>query len=246
MPKSPNLLLAAILDADFHFVQKHFKTVDLKRGATLVEPKGKMNRVYFPHSGIISLVVQMIDGEHIETAMIGSDGALGAALALDGSISLNRATVQLAGIATVIDHKKVLEFGLCSPSFRSIVIQHGQVLFAEAQQSAACNAVHSAEDRMCRWLLRMRDLADSDDLPLTQDFFAHMLGVRRTTVSAIAASLLKAGHISYSRGNVRILNITGLRAESCECYEAVKTNYTGLAKLKFARRSASKRQHLSS
>jgi CRP-like cAMP-binding protein len=204
----------------------------MKLGATLVEAKGKVNKVYFPHSGIISLVVQMINGGNIETAMIGRDGALGAALALDGSISLNRATVQLAGVATVIDHKKVLEFGLSSPALRSIIIQHDQVLFAEAQQSGACNAVHSAEGRMCRWLLRMRDLADTDDLPLTQDFFAHMLGVRRTTVSGIAASLLKSGHISYSRGNVRILSIDGLRAESCECYDVVKTNYAALAKLK--------------
>jgi CRP-like cAMP-binding protein len=230
MSNSPNLLLASLPDADFDLIRPHLKTLEIKLGAILVEPKARLNRVYFPHSGIISLVVQMVNGENIETAMIGRDGAFGAALALDGSISLNRATVQLAGIATVIDHKKMLEFGLRCPSFRSIIIQHDEVLFAEAQQSAACNAVHTVEARMCRWLLRMRDLADSDELPLTQDFFAHMLGVRRTSISVSASALLKAKYISYTRGNVRILNIEGLRAASCECYGAVKTNYTALAK----------------
>ncbi len=140
--------------------------------------------------------------------------------------------MQTSGRAAAVDRKKLLEATLLYPSLRAVLIQHDKVLFAEAQQSAACNAVHAVEARMCRWLLRMRDLSDGDEIPLTQEFLSHMLGVRRSTVSAVASALQKAGYISYSRGNVRILNIEGLHADCCECYDAVKANYTALAQFR--------------
>jgi len=110
----------------------------------------------------------------------------------------------------------------------SRLIRHEQVLFAQSQQSAACNASHSVENRMCRWLLRMRDLAGSDDLTLTQEFLAQMLGVRRPSVSIVASVLQKAGLIRYSRGNIRILDVKGMLEGSCECYATVKAHYQRL------------------
>jgi CRP-like cAMP-binding protein len=164
----------------------------------------------------------------IETAMVGNDGVFNATAALDGKESLNKAVVQLAGVASVIDAERLRTIADGSPALRSLLMRHEQVLFAQSQQSAACNASHSVETRMCRWLMRMRDLADSDDLTLTQDFLAQMIGVRRASVSIVASTLQKAGLIRYRRGNIRILDVAGLREGACECYGAVKAHYDKL------------------
>src|SRR5258708_38958591 len=116
------------------------------------------------------------------------------------------------------EHTRVLK------PFRSLLIEHEQVLFAQAQQSAACNASHTVEASMCRWLFHMRDFAGSDDLTLTQEFLAQMLGVRRPSVSLVANTLQKAGPIKYARGNIHLLDINGLQESPCECYGAVITN----------------------
>ena len=177
---------------------------------------------------MISLVVELGIGQMIETAMVGRDGVLNASSALDGRVSLNKAIVQLAGSAATmgIDH---LRFAAeKSPPFRSLLIRHEQVLFAQSQQSAACNASHSVEARMCRWLLWMRDLADSDELSLTQEFLAQMLGVHRPSVSIVANTPQKAGLIKYARGRIRLSNTEGLLEGTCECYGAVKAHYERL------------------
>jgi len=133
-----------------------------------------------------------------------------------------------AAAALTIDQLR--DFCDKNPRFRSLLIRHDQVLFAQSQQSAACNASHSVETRMCRWLLRMRDLAGSDDLQLTQEFLAQMLGVTRPSVSLVANTLQKAGLIRYRRGNIRILDLPGLKEGSCECYATVKGHYDRLLK----------------
>ncbi|MGZ3412171.1 MAG: Crp/Fnr family transcriptional regulator, partial [Xanthobacteraceae bacterium] len=170
--------MLASLSADvFAAVEPHLKIIPLTHGDVLAETGSTIKRVYFPNSGVISLVVELAVGEMIETAMVGRDGVFNAAAALDGKVSLNKGIVQLAGVASVldVDHLRALadEF----KTFRALLIRHEQVLFAQSQQSAACNASHRVEQRMCRWLLRMRDLADSDDLIVTQEFLAQMLGV---------------------------------------------------------------------
>jgi hypothetical protein len=157
--------------------------------------------------------------------MVGRDGVLNASSALDGKVSLNKAIVQLAGVASASAVDPFRKIAREFEPFRSLLIRHEQVLFAQSQQSAACNASHSVEARMCRWLLRMRDLAGSDDLVLTQEFLAQMLGVRRPSVSIVANTLQKAGLIKYSRGNIRLLDIKGLLEGSCECYGTVKAHY---------------------
>jgi len=201
---SPNRLLAAQPAEVFAALEPHLKIVDLTIGEVTAEPGGEIKRVYFPHSGVVSLVVQLRVGEMIETAMIGRDGVLNVSAALDGKVSYNKGIVQLSGVASAIDVDQLRRIAGEFDSFRSMLMRHDQVLFAESQQSAACNASHSVERRMCRWLLRMRDLA-GDDLTLTQEFLAQMLGVRRPSVSVVANTLQKAGLIRYRRGHVRLL-----------------------------------------
>jgi CRP-like cAMP-binding protein len=228
MAKSPNRLLAALPSDVFSAIAPHLKTVELKFGAVIAEPGGPIRRVYFPYSGVISLVVELDVGMMIETAMVGHDGALNAASALDGKVSLNKGIVQVAGSAGTIDVSRLRRLADEMPPFRALLIRHEQVLFAQSQQSAACNASHSVEARMCRWLLYMRDLADSDELMLTQEFLAQMLGVRRPSVSLVANTLQKSGLIKYSRGRMRLLDIPGLKKGACECYATVKAHYQRL------------------
>jgi len=197
----------------------------LKHGTVLFETHGVVNGVYFPHDGaVISLVVDLKDGNIIETAMVGNDGAVGAGAALDGHVSMNQALVQGAGTASVIDADKARDIAREDSAFRSRLLRHEQVVLAAAQQSAACNAAHGVEERLCRWLLRMQELS-GNDLPLTQDFLARMLGVRRTSVSLVAGALQSAGLIKYRRGNIRVLDVEGLKEACCECHDRLKANY---------------------
>jgi hypothetical protein len=130
------------------------RLVELSHGDVLVETGGTVRRVYFPHSGIISLVVELVAGDLVETATVGRDGVIGATSALDGRISYNKGIVQLAGVASVMDVERLRALTEENKRFRSLLLRHEQVLFAQAQQIAACNAIHSADARMCRWLLR--------------------------------------------------------------------------------------------
>jgi CRP-like cAMP-binding protein len=230
MVQSPNRLLATLSANLFSILQPHLKPADLKFGDVLGDTGQPVTHVYFPHSGIISLVVELSVGFMIETAMIGRDGALNAASALDGKVSFNKAIVQLAGKASVIKADQLSKIADDNKELRSLLIRHEQVVFAQAQQSAACNASHLVEARMCRWLLRMRDLNEGDDLQLTQEFLAQMMGVRRTSVSLVAGTLQKAGLISYRRGHIRILDVEAVREGACECYATVHAQYQLLSK----------------
>ncbi len=225
MSQSPNRLLTSLSAEVFAAIQPHLKLVQLTLGDVVAETGSTVTRVYFPHSGVISLVVEMESGQMVETAMVGRDGVLNAAAALDGKVSLNKALVQLTGAASVIDVDRLRLIADAHGSFRSILIRHEQAMFAQSQQTAACNATHLVEARMCKWLLRMRDLAESDDLTITQEFLAQMIGVRRTSVSTVAGTLQKAALIKYRRGNVRILDSAGLQKTSCECYGTIKAHY---------------------
>ena len=209
-------------------VRPHLNVVALNHGEVMAEAGSQVDHAYFPHSGVISTVVETETGGMIETAMTGRDGVFNSASALDGKVSFSTGIVQLAGRASAIDVDLLRNVADEFQFFRSLLIRHEQVLLAHSQQSAACNATHSVEARMCRWLLRIRDLADGDDLVLAQEFLAQMLGVRRTSVSVVASSLQAAGLIKYSRGHIRILDIRGLKASSCECYAKVKAHYRRL------------------
>ena len=228
MSKSPNRLLASLPADAFSAISPYLKIVELKFGDVVAEAGSPIRQVYFPYSGVISLVVELDVGAMIETAMVGHDGVLNAAPALDGKVSLNKGIVQVAGSAGTIEVNRFRRLANEFEPFRSLLIRHEQVLFAQSQQSAACNASHSVEARMCRWLLYMRDLAGSDDLILTQEFLAQMLSVRRPSVSIVASPLQKAGLIKYSRGHMRLLDVKGLQKRACECYGTVKAHYQRL------------------
>ena len=228
MAKSPNRLLASLPSNVYSALTPHLKLVELKFGDVVAEAGSEIRQVYFPYAGVISLVVELDVGTMIETAMVGHDGVLNAAPALDGKVSLNKGIVQSAGSAGTIEVNRFRRLVNEFEPFRSLVIRHEQVLFAQSQQSAACNASHTVEARMCRWLLYMRDLAGSDDLMLTQEFLAQMLSVRRPSVSVVASPLQKAGLIKYSRGHVRLLDVKGLEKRACECYGTVKAHYQRL------------------
>jgi CRP-like cAMP-binding protein len=225
---SPNRLLTSLRPADLALLRPHLVPIELKNETVLFEAGDKVDRVYFPHSGIISLVVELSGGQAIEAAMIGRDSMLGAMAALDGAVSLNKAIVQLPGHGEVLEVAHFRKVAEQSISLRTTLLRHEQVIFAQAQQSAACNASHTVEARLSRWLLRSRDLSGSDILLLTQEFLAEMLGVQRSSVSPVAHTLQEAGLIRYSRGRIEITNLKGLQDMSCECYGTVKAHYDRL------------------
>ena len=224
MSHQGNRILASLSESALKFLARHLEEQELLHGDKLGRPHQRVERVYFPTAGIISLVIELSEGNMIETGMIGRDGLFGAGSALDSKLLLYTALVQVGGRAYVADVEPVRALAAKDEIFRSIIVRHEQLVTAQAQQSAACNASHSVESRMCRWLLRMRDLA-GDELPLTQEFLAQMMGVRRTSVSLVANTLQKAGLISYRRGIIRIENVEAIRESACECYEAVRSHH---------------------
>ena len=228
MQHSPNHLLASLSATDFADIEPLLKTVPLVFGDVLSKTGTTIENIYFPHSGIVSLVVEMTDGDMIETAMTGRDGVWGAVAVLDGKLSVNKALVQLAGTASVITADALRRVAEKNTPLRSLLLRHEQFLLAQAQQSAACNAKHNVEPRMCRWLLRMRDVTGQDDLDITQEFLGQMMGVRRTSVSLVASALQEAGLIRYRRGHVHIRDVDGLGKVACECHGVVKAHYARL------------------
>jgi CRP-like cAMP-binding protein len=223
-----NLLLASLPEDDLNLIRPHLRKSFFDQRTVLYESGNEVASVYFPTSAIVSLVVMLSSGQVIEAAMVGRDGVVGASAALDGRISLNRAIVQIAGEMMACDVDALRNAALKHQTFLSILIRHEQTVYTQAQQSAACNASHLVEARLCRWMLRARDLSGSDTLPFTQEFLAEMLGVTRPTVSMVAHTLQKAGLIKYTRGRIQIVDLEGLRESSCECYGTVRAFYETL------------------
>jgi CRP-like cAMP-binding protein len=227
MPKC-NLLLDSLSAGDTAALHSHLKPVFLDQQKILFDAGERIDAVYFPTGAIVSLVVGLSTGEMIEVAMVGRDGVVGAAAALDGRISLSRAIVQLGGDAFRCEVDALKGAAMQSQSMLAILIRHEQTVYSQAQQSVACMASHDIEARLCRWLLRARDLANSDTLHFTQEFLAEMLGVRRSSVSVVAHILQQAGLIKYARGKIQVVNLDGLQETACECYGTVKSRYQAL------------------
>ena len=197
----------------------------VKQHTVLVDVNELIERIYFPLDAVVSLVVPLSSGELIETAMVGRDGAVGVSAALNVRVSLNRAVVQLTGMALSCEANVLRDCADRSRRVRTILLRHENALFAQAQQSAACNATHEIESRLARWLLRASDLKASSELDLTQDYIAQMLGVRRTSVSVSAHTLQDTGVLQYRRGRIRIIDRDALEEMACECYHTVKMHY---------------------
>jgi CRP-like cAMP-binding protein len=205
-------------------LEPHLRLVELEHGRILADSRERIHEVYFPHGGILSSVVELKTGWAIETGMIGNDGVFGGAQAIDNRMSLNKVMVQVPGWATVVAADVVRDVADSSPDFRGLLVKYEQFFLAQAQQTSACNALHSVQERMCKWLVRMYDLAGTD-LPLTQEFLAQMMGVQRTSVTGVAIQMQTEGLISYRRGNVRILDIDLIQRRGCECPETVRQHY---------------------
>lgn len=223
-----NRLLAALPPDDYGLLAPHLTHVDLERGRLLYEPGDRIDVVYFPHDGVISLLTLMENGAAIESATIGLEGAVGLNAAVGPRCSLSRAMVQTPCRCARVGASQLHEAWHKSPRIRELVERHAEALLGHTAQSAACNALHSVEARFCRWLLTCRDRISTDTVVVTQEFLADMLGVQRTTVTAVARTLQSRGLIRYRRGVVDIIDREGLKALTCECYEVVRRHYERL------------------
>jgi CRP-like cAMP-binding protein len=224
MPHSNNAILSRASPVDLEDLRLHLCVVDLPHGKVIADSRQRIGQVYFPHSGVISCIVELENGRAIESGMIGNDGVFGATQALDKKLSLHKVVVQVPGRASVVDADHVKAVAQSSPDFLQLLMQYEQFFLGQVQQTTACNAVHNIEQRTCKWLVRMYDLAGSE-LPLTQEFLAQMMGVRRTSVTGVAVQLQKEGLISYRRGKITILDVDMVMHRACECQRTVRELY---------------------
>lgn len=193
-------------------------TENLEQGVILSEAGDETEFVYFPHSGMLSLLAVLKDGRAIETAIVGREGAVGAMAGLGLYISEVRVVVQLRAEVSRIAASRFRKVTARSDVLRSLCMNSNEELLSQARITAACNAVHVIEARFCRWLLHTADRAGSDPINLTQQFLAEMLGVRRTSVTEVARKVQAVGAIEYSRGTIRIQDRKLLESMACECY----------------------------
>jgi CRP-like cAMP-binding protein len=217
-----NRLLQSLAGADVALLAPHCRQVSLRQGSILQEQEAPVEQVYFPLSGVISLVTVMEGGDMIQTALVGSEGAVGAFGGLGPWNAFSRALVQLPGKAVVIPVARFQAAVGQSDRIRNLILRYKEALLAQVQQTAACNALHPLEARLARWLLQVLDRVDDPNLPLTQNFIAQMLAVRRSTVSVIAGKLQQAGLINYPRGRIVVLDWPKLEETACECYRTIR------------------------
>jgi CRP-like cAMP-binding protein len=228
MVRPSNGFLSALSAEDYDAIRAHLRIVELAHEAVLVETGEMLQRAYFPHRGVISLVVKLAKGEHVQVAMIGRDSVLGALSAVGGAEALNTAVVLLPGTASVLDIDRLRAVAERSSGLRTLLVRHGLAVYAQVQQTAGCNAAHPVESRLSRCLLQTHDLSGEYRLLLTQEAMAQMIGARRNSVSLVANTLQQANFIHYSRGHIQLNNLDGLRQTACECYAAVKLQYDRL------------------
>ena len=224
-------MLASLAAEDFGLVAPHLTLARLNKGALLYDPGSEVETVYFPEDAVISMLTLMESGEAIESATVGREGGVGLMAAARPRQSLSRALVQVPGDGYRISVSHLHQAWENSPQIRDLFDRHNEALFGYAIQSVACNALHSVEARFCRWLLTCHDRIAEDRIALTQEFLADMLGVQRTTVTAVARTLQDKGVIRYRRGIVDIIDRPGLEAIACECYGAIRRTYERLLPL---------------
>ncbi|MCA6125478.1 Crp/Fnr family transcriptional regulator [Bradyrhizobium sp. WSM 1704] len=216
--------MQALPAAEYAQLDPLLETVELTKEAILAEAGAPVQRVYLPHSGVISLMVNLSDGQSVEIATVGRDSIVGASAALHGWPLIADAIVVVPGTASALWAEDFREAVDRSATLRTLIARYEQALAAQTQQSVACNVSHPVEARLSRWLLRASDLCGSQALPLTQEMLAQMIGVRRNAVSIVAHGFQQAGILRYSRGHIEIIDIEGLRKSACECYATVKAH----------------------
>ena len=224
-----NRILGGLPAREFRRVESSLTPVALELKDPLLDSGKRIGTVYFPETAVVSLLTSMDDGSMIEIATIGNEGLVGVPVFL-GAESMGARDfyqVQVPGRAQAMDIEAFVETTGRDP-FRGLIQRYAQALFSQVTQQVACNGLHSVEERCSRWLLLTHDRVRSDEFPLTQEFLAQMLGVRRASVSVAAGILQKAGFIRYSRGRVTVLDRGGLEHASCECYGIIRAEFDRL------------------
>jgi CRP-like cAMP-binding protein len=220
-----NRLLGALEPASRRRLDPHLEPVDFKLGDMVCDAGGLLKHAYFPQGSVLSLLTVLENGAAIETANIGREGAFGLFAAMYSRVSFNRCIVQLEG-HTVRCPIQLLQYEFkSSEHVRDLFVSYSETLLSQVQQTVACNAMHSTEERICRWLLMMHDRAEGEALPYTHEFLSHILGANRKSVTLAAQSMQTAGLISYRRGTIQVLDRPGLETASCECYAIVQERF---------------------
>src|SRR5437867_8107623 len=223
-----NHLLNALPPSDYERLASHLELIPMRLGDVLYEPGVRLRHVYFPTTSIVSLLYVMENGASAEIAIVGNEGILGISLFMGGETTPSRAVVQSAGHAFRLKAQRLKdEFGRFGPMLQ-LLLRYTQALITQMSQTAVCNRHHSVDQQLCRWLLLSLDRLASNELAMTQELIANMLGVRREGVTEAAGKLQDAGLIRYRRGRITVLDRPGLEARSCECYQVVKTEFDRL------------------
>ncbi|MDO8705256.1 MAG: Crp/Fnr family transcriptional regulator [Sulfuricaulis sp.] len=223
-PHSPNLnhLLAALPTAEFERLVAHLEPVPMPLGEILYEPGGQLQHAYFPTSAIVSLHYVMESGASAETAGVGNEGVVGISLFMGGGTTPSSAVVQTAGHAYRLESRLLMQEFNRAGLLQSLLLRYTQALITQMTQTAACYRHHSIEQQLCRWLLLTLDRLPSNEMVMTQELVASMLGVRREGITEAAGKLQHAGFIRYRRGHITVLDRAGLATRVCECYAVVK------------------------
>jgi CRP-like cAMP-binding protein len=230
VPAGPrqNQLLAALPDAEWERLLPHLECVDMPLGKVLYESGDRLAHVYFPTTSIVSLLYVMENGSSAEIAVVGHEGIVGISLFMGGNSTPSRAVVQSAGQGFRLKAQLMMqEFDRAGPVLH-LLLRYTQALITQMAQTAVCNRHHSLDQQLCRWLLLSLDRLQSNELVMTQELIANMLGVRREGVTEAAGKLHRAGLIDYERGHIAVLDRAGLERRTCECYAVVKNEYDRL------------------
>jgi CRP-like cAMP-binding protein len=223
-----NHLLAALPEAEWARWQPHLEPAVMPLGKSLYESGAKLSHVYFPTTSIVSLLYVMEDGASAEIAVVGNEGLVGVSLFMGGESTTSRAVVQSAGHGYRLRSSLMMEeFNRAGPVMH-LLLRYTQALITQMAQTAVCNRHHSLDQQLCRWLLLSLDRLNSNDLVMTQELIANMLGVRREGVTEAAGNLQRDGLIEYRRGHIKVLDRAGIEQRACECYAVVKTEYDRL------------------
>ena len=223
-----NRLLAVLPAAEFERLSPDLELVPLPLGHVLYEPGSQLQHVYFPTNSIVSLLYVMEDGSSAEIAVVGNEGVVGISLFMGGETTPSRAVVQSAGHAYRLPGQSLKQEFYLSGPVQHLLLRYTQALLTQMAQTAVCNRHHSVDQQLCRWLLLSLDRLRSNELTMTQELIANMLGVRREGVTEAAGKLQEAKLIQYNRGRITVLDRPGLEARSCECYQVVKTEFDRL------------------
>jgi CRP-like cAMP-binding protein len=220
-----NQLLGALQPASRKRIDPHLEPVKLRLGGIVCEAGGLLRHAYFPEGAVLSLLTVLQNGSAIETANIGREGAFGLFAAMYSRVSFNRCLVQLEGHMVRCPIEVLQAEFKKSEHVRDLFVSYSETLLSQVQQTVACNAMHTTEERLCRWLLMMHDRAEGESLAYTHEFLAHMLGANRKSITLAAQSMQDAGLIKYRRGTLQVLDRVGLEKASCECYAIVKERF---------------------